>query len=340
MTAHGNTIHRPRPVRDDDLFVVSIHEGELQRIANWVAEYPRRETGGDLFGFWTHTGAPAVQLTLGPGPNARHEHAAFFQDADYLRNRGRRAQDQYGLQHIGDWHSHHELGLAEPSSGDVSTALRTLELNGFTRFLIFVANIRAGERAMIRRRFTGQVQINAFLFERGRPSFRRGRFQVLPGESPTGASAERAGIIKPVGGELAPVAVPVVAAPAAGPRPQGWFTEQWGTEFLRRVDATCRELFRDCRMMVTPDGALTYHFSNAAGNWSMAFPPDFPDGEVHVLLEERPAARIAPHASMTDADFCRTVTDVVTATTAPRPAPRVEEPTEAAAAEPERSDVE
>jgi hypothetical protein len=72
----------------------------------------------------------------------------------------------------------------------------------------------------------------------------------------------------------------------------------------------------------------------------VAFPPDFPRDEVRVLLDERPVARIEPHASMTEAEFCREVADTVIAVTTPRPAPRVEEPPEVAVAEPEQSDVE
>jgi hypothetical protein len=37
-------------------FKTLIYEQELEHIAGWVQEYPNLETGGDLFGFWTHSG--------------------------------------------------------------------------------------------------------------------------------------------------------------------------------------------------------------------------------------------------------------------------------------------
>src|SRR5262249_46028940 len=49
-------------------FKLLAYEGELDQIAGWASASPDLETGGDLFGFWTHGGAPTVEFVLGPGP--------------------------------------------------------------------------------------------------------------------------------------------------------------------------------------------------------------------------------------------------------------------------------
>jgi hypothetical protein len=309
-----------------EFFTVSIHQSEVERIAQWVADYPDCETGGNLFGFWTHVGSPAVQLTLGPGPRADHQVAAFFQDVDHLQTQGRKAQELYGLQHIGDWHSHHRLGLAEPSSGDVSTTRRTLENNGFDRFVIFIANIggdNGGGRWRRQRDSGGHVRLNAFLFERGRPTFRRGRFLVLPDESPTAHSAAQRGISEPLPPGSVSIQLPLATqAPGrSAPRIQGWYSRPDGTDFLRAVDAACRAQFTDCRILVTADhGLLRYEFATRAANWALVFPADFPEEPVELLREDQPVKPIVTGPSSSSGDFSRQVFELVRVTESGPPA--------------------
>ena len=47
-----------------------------------------------------------------------------------------------GLCNIGEWHSHHTLGLAEPSDGDQQTVWNHIPSVAGGRFLVFIANIR------------------------------------------------------------------------------------------------------------------------------------------------------------------------------------------------------
>jgi hypothetical protein len=47
-----------------------------------------------------------------------------------------------GLCNIGEWHSHHTLGLAEPSYGDQQTVWNHISTVAGGRFLVFIANIR------------------------------------------------------------------------------------------------------------------------------------------------------------------------------------------------------
>jgi len=151
-----------------------IYREELDYIARWVVDYPNIETGGDLFGFWTYSGYPVIQYAIGPGPAANHQPAFFNQDADYLEDMGKVLRTAHGLQHIGEWHSHHRMGLAEPSGHDSNTINKAVTRYGLGQFFLVIANIR--ENA---------ATINGFLYKKERGG-RHDRISwvVLEGRNP------------------------------------------------------------------------------------------------------------------------------------------------------------
>ena len=106
-----------------------IYQNEAKRIAQLTLQYPSIETGGSLFGYWTHSKSPIVSLASGPGRGSRHNHTSFYQNETYLHDMGTELYDQHGMQHIGEWHSHHRLGLNQPSEGDVNTIRFTINFN-------------------------------------------------------------------------------------------------------------------------------------------------------------------------------------------------------------------
>jgi len=69
---------------------------------------------------------PEAILATGPGPEARHALTSFHQDKAFLQNLFAHANDRHALQHLGSWHSHHGLSLAEPSLGDHATMVSAL----------------------------------------------------------------------------------------------------------------------------------------------------------------------------------------------------------------------
>ena len=109
-------------------------------VSRCILDYPRIETGGQMFGYWTDDGTPVVLYTIGPGPHANHQPAFFNQDVQYLKEVGSILVHQYGLQHMGEWHSHHQLGLAHPSGHDASTMASGLAASGRNRFLLCIGN--------------------------------------------------------------------------------------------------------------------------------------------------------------------------------------------------------
>ncbi len=135
-----------------------IYKSELDYISRCILDYPNIETGGQLFGYWTNTGAPVVTYVIGPGSHSKHQPTAFFQDMDYLKTIGHELTRKFGLQHIGEWHSHHQLDLAHPSGGDVRTMVYAVQDPKFPRMLLCIGNCTPRE-----------TEINAFNFHSACP---------------------------------------------------------------------------------------------------------------------------------------------------------------------------
>lgn len=119
---------------------VIVYKSELDFISRCILDYKNIETGGQLFGYWTADRSPVIVYAIGPGTNANHKIAFFKQDVEYLVNVGNVLVHHYGLQHIGEWHSHHKLGLAHPSGHDVSTMAETIKEKCLSQFLLCIGN--------------------------------------------------------------------------------------------------------------------------------------------------------------------------------------------------------
>lgn len=120
--------------------IAIIAKSEIDYISRCILDYKHIETGGQLFGDWTADGTPRVLYAIGPGRNANHQSTFFNQDVDYLVKVGRLLNEKFGLQHIGEWHSHHQLGLAHPSGHDASTMATSIKNNHLGRFLLCIGN--------------------------------------------------------------------------------------------------------------------------------------------------------------------------------------------------------
>lgn len=117
-----------------------IYRSEMDYISRCIRDYPNIETGGQLFGFITENGSPIVCYAIGPGRNANHQLAFFNQDTGYLQSVYNQLNRRYGLRYIGEWHSHHQLGLAKPSGHDASTIVHGMQRNSFRYFLLCIGN--------------------------------------------------------------------------------------------------------------------------------------------------------------------------------------------------------
>ena len=136
-----------------DDFKVFIFEDDYQMMTKLVLKYPHLETGGDLFGLWTTAGNVALHIVLGPGQNCKRTGASFYQDISYLKRNGELFTQDYMLCHIGEWHSHHQLRLFQPSGGDSSTVIRNYP-RGVCGFILIIANILSSH----------EVQLSPYLY--------------------------------------------------------------------------------------------------------------------------------------------------------------------------------
>lgn len=154
--------------------VVVIYQSELDYISRCILDYTDIETGGQLFGFWTSRGTPVVVYTIGPGKNAQHNPTSFVQDQNYLQTIGLELHRRYRLQHIGEWHSHHQLGLTHPSGGDINTMQYGVGKPGFPRLLLCIGNCTQTH-----------TSVNAFNFHENSPrEYVHASWDIVNMESP------------------------------------------------------------------------------------------------------------------------------------------------------------
>ena len=152
-----------------------IYRSEFDYISKCIRDYPDIETGGQLFGFITEYGVPVVCYVIGPGPRANHQPTFFNQDTAYLQTTYTELNRRYGLRFIGEWHSHHQLGLARPSGHDATTIVHGIQRHGFRHFLLSIGNI---DRA-------GRTTANAFTFHLDNPyDYSHAPWQIIEMESP------------------------------------------------------------------------------------------------------------------------------------------------------------
>ncbi|CAB4001906.1 Hypothetical predicted protein, partial [Paramuricea clavata] len=169
-------------------FTVHMNDGEKHQIEKWVERYPNIETGGDLFGAWIDDRTAVVQFVLGPGRHCRRTGVSFFQDIDYLREAGSYLTQKQGLCNIGQWHSHHRLGLTRPSGGDENTVWGNMPNLGLDRYIVIIATITGSYYTSSYSHEEGlSVNINPYLFEikdGRRSNVLHGTFQYMEQNSP------------------------------------------------------------------------------------------------------------------------------------------------------------
>ena len=156
-------------------FNVVIYESDYKQLCAWVLKKTDIETGGDLFGLWADKHTAVIQFVVGPGQNCRRSSVSFYQDINYLEKTGEHMTLREGVCHIGEWHSHHQLGLARPSGGDENTVWNNMPTYNLKRFVIFIANLEQ------LRKDSYNVNIGCFLFELESVNGKEKQLPVLQG---------------------------------------------------------------------------------------------------------------------------------------------------------------
>ena len=108
---------------------------DMQFMAAHSLRYGTIENGGSLFGTKTHGDNFIVMLVSGPGPNAVRGRAHFEDDPDYIMKVSEYLFEKYGLQYIGNFHSHPKLGLPSPSPVDFDQIRRLAIRNNYPQLI-------------------------------------------------------------------------------------------------------------------------------------------------------------------------------------------------------------
>ncbi|MGW0810461.1 hypothetical protein [Nonomuraea sp. NPDC002799] len=107
-----------------DHYVIRIYESELEVICDETFDHQKIETGGSLYGLFSHGGSATIFLATRPaGDFVRHE-AQLELDPKVARVVESSVWETFGLQGLGMWHSHHWFNLFVPSAGDRDRAQR------------------------------------------------------------------------------------------------------------------------------------------------------------------------------------------------------------------------
>lgn len=282
-----------------DTFKVLIYESEAQKMAEYVAQYPSIETGGDLFGYWTHSGAPVVMYVLGPGPCSQHHYTSFYQDPDYLHDVGTALYHTHGLQHVGEWHSHHRLGLNEPSSGDIQTVRRGIQRQRWDRFLLTICTFSSVRETM--------VWENYFLFIADTAEPQPMRIEKLPGISPFRPYVQdfdSKGEPKQRGRRYAtwspgPATPQTVNSqvPVQCDFQHAWFSMPKGQEKLKQIVQSFAKHGISCRMLTANNG---YAIKLLLPEVELLLPDNFPHDPPICLYSPRWKGTIQPWTANTD----------------------------------------
>lgn len=255
--------------------VAMIYMSELDYMSRCILDYPNIETGGQLFGFWTNTGTPVVLYAIGPGPMARHHQTSFFQDQEYLKYIGMQLRKRFGLQHVGEWHSHHQMDLARPSGGDVSSMIFGVQQPGFPRMLLCIGNCTPR-----------QTEINPFNFHVSNPrEYNDALWDVIDIESPFRPLADRAlddvlihpHTLRPSHLKINRVGQRPAVAPEDEPRVH-WLTESVeNVEMMKRFVGMVKSQMPDAEVRTLIDNDGEPIISINSGEFEIYFPFGFPE---------------------------------------------------------------
>ncbi|MBO4258331.1 hypothetical protein [Streptomyces griseorubiginosus] len=165
--------------------LVRIYESELDVIFDETQGYSDIETGGSLFGLFSHGGDPTVHLATRPTERAVRKLHSLELDPQVTFEMETILWERFGTQCLGMWHSHHSIGLYEPSSGDRERTRRYGQKFQRPRYVEIIANFTGEARTKVLRKPAPKVLLTPYFYLDSRILSRSDtEFHVLPGESP------------------------------------------------------------------------------------------------------------------------------------------------------------
>lgn len=238
-------------------------------------DYPDIETGGDLFGFWTYSGFPVIQYAIGPGKKAKHSVAFFNQDEEYLFNVGKALQNRHGLQHIGEWHSHHRLGLARPSGHDVSTVVKAINDCRLQKFFLVIGCIDRDTPSL-----------NGFMFHQEQQrNYSPVNWVILEGTSPirsdVDATFESSLLYIPRTQSINKINIPTTTLENVSYHKPVFTEDNWlesdeGQEKLKKIYEGLQYQYGTVKMYLQNNSNLLLQFQHNRNTYDVILPSNFP----------------------------------------------------------------
>lgn len=148
-----------------------IYQSEVEEIARDSRKHDGRETCWQFLGTSSFTGDTCVEYVLGCGPKAIHESTFCKPDQKFIDKQGKWLVKKYGLSHIGAGHSHHRLGLNNPSEYDIKTTMKGMRRNGLESFVQMIVTYD-----------DHSIRLNPFMFHTD--TFEHMDLEILYGTSP------------------------------------------------------------------------------------------------------------------------------------------------------------
>ena len=229
---------------------VSIPQSELSFMAGDADVWGNCETGGALYGLFSHAGRAVIGLAIPSGPDASNERMHFAQNPDYLMEVNRRLQEKYGVQYVGNWHSHHNLDLDHPSGGDVEQIHRVARKGNISRMVQIVITRQEDRHPSD----SATMRIDTFIYADAKEgSYRRCKLKLLSEPSLIRSALTNSDILQPTKKQSPDFRLDQVVYDVVGPSDKETHTEQeiplllseqldrLGPELQRHVRASIRD---------------------------------------------------------------------------------------------------
>ncbi|MGA4990578.1 hypothetical protein [Nonomuraea bangladeshensis] len=196
-----------------DHYRIRIYESELETICAETFEHQDIETGGSLYGLFSHGGSATVFLATRPAGQVVRGETALELDPEVARVMESGMWATFGLQSLGMWHSHHWIDLFQPSAGDLNRVRGLAAKAQRLRHVEILANFVRGDgaapqqrsRLPWRREPSGDavVRLTPFFYPDAATSERaEASFVTIPGESPVRKEAARLRLPAGIGADL------------------------------------------------------------------------------------------------------------------------------------------
>lgn len=156
---------------------ISMFIGDLIAIAANALAFKNVENGGALFGLRSNGGRPVVYLVTPAGPGATREYAHFAQDPDYLYGLAKWLQEEFGLQYLGNDHSHRKVAPSHPSGGDEGQAIRMMDKFSLQNMIQIIVTFVGPEK-------DPKARIDAYLYSNEHEGYRPVKIKLLQGQNP------------------------------------------------------------------------------------------------------------------------------------------------------------